>query len=76
MSQVSYIKPICDCSNELILTIHEMNSMDFRISDKGKILKVSVKSHKETYGQEFSAANAVIPTMLLMMINLGMFAVR
>ncbi|KGE18445.1 hypothetical protein PWYN_00145 [Paenibacillus wynnii] len=50
---MTYEKPKCDCSNDLTLTLHEMNSMDFRISDKGKIVKSSIKSNKELHAQEF-----------------------
>lgn len=49
-----YIKPICVCNNELTLTVHEMDSMDFRLNDKGKLVKSSVKHHRETILMELA----------------------
>lgn len=49
-----YIKPLCECKNELTLTVHEMDSMDFQISDKGKLVKSSVKHAKEMILLELS----------------------
>lgn len=54
---MTYIKPLCDCNNELTLTVHEMDSMDFQISDKGKLVKSSVKHSRETILLELSCRN-------------------
>lgn len=43
-----YTRPLCDCNNPLILTVHEMDSMDIKISEKGKLVKSSVKHSRET----------------------------
>ncbi|MCY9738140.1 hypothetical protein M5X17_31095 [Paenibacillus alvei] len=57
MGQLFYVKPTCDCSNELTLTIHQMHSMDYRVSSTGKIVKSSMKLHSETHLQEFSCTS-------------------
>ncbi|MGF7535020.1 hypothetical protein AAGG74_15225 [Bacillus mexicanus] len=51
---MGYTKPICDCGSELIFTIHQIDSMDYRISDRGKILKSSVIHNKEIIDSHFS----------------------
>ncbi|MEK5071708.1 hypothetical protein [Sporosarcina sp. FSL K6-1508] len=51
---MTYIKPICDCQNELILTVHETDSMNFHINKKGNLIKSSVKHFKETHGTELA----------------------
>lgn len=51
---MTYIKPLCECESELILVVHEMNSMDFRIYKNGKHTKSPVAQTKEAYGTELS----------------------